>query len=152
MEFLDLSGENSAINVYGPAKMQKNHFESQNYMKHIIKNPDGQSSKAIKRCCGVSYVNKSESKQVNVRQNGYEKLGHVSYQGSYSLNPLREHTKEYKKIMQFYKSIFENPNYQGVFIACVFEQEKECLMKEYLLKPYRRLSILEANSGEIFLL
>lgn len=147
-----MSGENSAINKYGPSVMQRNHFESQYYMKHIIKNSEGQSSKAIKRYCGVSYVNKSESKQIDVRDKGYEKLGHVSYQGSYSLNPHGEHTKDYKKVMSFYKQIFENPNNQGFFIACVFEQEKECLMKEYLLKPHRRLSILEQNCGEIFLL
>lgn len=73
MNFLDLSTENSAINIYGPAMMQKNHFESKDYMKHFIHSGKGgtQSSCAVKRMCGVSYIKKTESKQIDVRQKGY---------------------------------------------------------------------------------
>jgi hypothetical protein len=37
-------------------------------------------------------------------------------------------------------------------VAAVFENEKETLMKEYLLKPESRIKILEDNAGEIFLI
>ena len=48
--------------------------------------------------------------------------------------------------------MFEENKNRGIFVVAVFEHEKEQLMKEYLLKPHKRLQILTNNGGEIFLL
>lgn len=100
----------------------------------------------------MSYVKKSESKQIGVRHRGYEKLGHCSFQGSYSLNGFLQGTKEYRQIEKIYQGMFEENKNRGIFVVAVFEHEKEQLMKEYLLKPHKRLQILTNNGGEIFLL
>ena len=48
--------------------------------------------------------------------------------------------------------MFEEYKNRGIFVVSVFEHEKEQLMKEYLLKPHKRIQILANNGGEIFLL
>ena len=71
--------------------MQKSHFESRDYMKHPMKQAKVagkiQSSVALSRESGVSYIKESESMQKGV-PGSYQKLDHIIYQGSYSVRPL----------------------------------------------------------------
>lgn len=61
---------------------------------HFIKQK--QSHCNIKRECGVSYVKKTESKQINVRDRGYDKLPPIVIQASYTLpkNNNRDYNDE----------------------------------------------------------
>lgn len=52
------------------------------------------------------------------------------------------------------KSLFENQSIENksVFIVSAFEHEKECQMREYLLKPHKRIGILKNNAGKIYII
>lgn len=100
-----------------------------------------QSQCNIRRSAGVSYVKKSESKQVNVRAN-YEKLAPIVIQGSYHL-PKSEDPATDDLISQICcETLFS----EGSYLLCsAFESANEVTMKKYLLKPHRRRELCKGN-------
>lgn len=82
----------------------------------------------MKRLAGVSYVKASESKQLNVN---YDKLAPICYQGSYNMPTVD--VKPY----QIFESVMNNP-----ICFAFFESPDEQTMKQYILNPSQRLTIL----------
>ena len=86
VHFIDFNNQQTENNSYKPALIQR---EQDNMdakaSTHFIHKKQSQCN--IKRTAGVSYILKSESKQLNVRDN-YEKLAPIVIQGSYHLPKL----------------------------------------------------------------
>jgi len=79
--------------------------------------------------CGVTYIKKSESKQLHVRDT-YEKLGPIAFQGSYGLEVFEGKGEIYDKLFQTVL--------KGDLVVTCFQSANETKMKKYLLKPLRR--------------
>ena len=77
LDFVDFNREDvQTANVrYEAAKLQREQFNSANIAEHFIHRKAGNTI-GIKRTCGVSYVKKTESKQLNVK-NDYDLLPHL---------------------------------------------------------------------------
>lgn len=114
---------------------------------HFIKMK--QSHCNIKRECGVSYVKKTESKQMNVRDRGYEKLPPIVIQASYTLPKNSNREFDDQKLENGVRKAIDqllftyNPN--RILIVTVFEAVNEISMKNYLLKPHKRLEIADGK-------
>lgn len=89
----------------------------------------------------MSYVVKSESKQLDVREN-YEKLAPLVIQGSYHLPRLDDQTIQEKIEAVCHDYLFSDHSY---FLCTAFETGNEIAMKNYLLKPHRRQEISKGN-------
>ena len=105
---------------------------------HFIKRK--QSHCNVKRSCGVSYVKKTESKQANVRDRGYEKLPPIVIQGSYTMPKVYDEDLE-----EQVRAVLDNLLLQGsestMLVISAFESFNEVEMKSYLLKPHKRAKL-----------
>lgn len=104
----------------------------------------------VKKCCGVSYVKKSESKQLNVRDRGYEKLPPIVIQGSYTipsqgLLSKDEEDESKLKVDLAIKEVFLSQTADTYLVVTAFESPNEVEMKNYLLKPHKRMRIANGN-------
>lgn len=137
---------------YEPIKIQK---ENEKLFSNVVANQDTnlinskthfikkkQSAINIKRQCGVSYVVPTESKQLNVGDT-YKPLGHLVYQGTYSINGVQE-----ENILNYIENLITNELLNRPVIATLFESLEEDEMKEYLLYPEKRKQIAK----ELFVL
>lgn len=89
----------------------------------------------------MSYVKKSESKQLHVRST-YDKLAPIVIQGSYHL-PKLDSPDSLHSLSLLTRSTFFSP--RSYFICTAFESANEVSMKNYLLKPHKRLEICKNN-------
>jgi len=55
-----------------------------------------------------------------------------------------QHSDEYRQLKECYENIFETieATNNTFYVVALIEAENEVAMKEYLLKPWKRLSIL----------
>lgn len=75
--FTDFSKEGAEINTYRPAQLQRQ-VNSEPKQHVIHKKMKGQSTVAVRREAGVSYVKETESRQLFVSDR-YERLGHTVF-------------------------------------------------------------------------
>jgi hypothetical protein len=103
-----------------------------------------QNHQTIKRSCGISYVKKTESEQLGVRDRGYDKLPPLVIQGSYTLpkTDLHQWIDEAATLVQVNNAldrIFFKAEGEGYLVVTFFESPSVVEMKNYLLKPHKRL-------------
>jgi len=91
---------------------------------------------------GVTYIKKSESKQLNVRDR-YEKLAPIAIQGSYHLPSSKLGHDDIDRICE---RIFFSP--ESYLVCTAFESANEAQMKNYILKPHKRREI---SRGHVWL-
>ena len=96
-------------------------------------------------------MKKSESQQVAVRHLGYRKLDHIIYNCSASVPLYPEQSSTYTQLTECFKNLFETIDAQNhsFYVVALIEADNETVMKEYLLKPWKRVSILQQH-GEVF--
>lgn len=80
-----------------------------------------------------------------MREN-YEKLAPIVIQGSYHLPPLQDEEKLAEIERTCHKLLF---NEESVLIVTAFETANENTMKNYILKPHKRL---ELSKGKIWVI
>jgi hypothetical protein len=98
----------------------------------------------VKRSCGVSYVKKTESKQMHVRGRGYEKLPPIVIQGSYTL-PKTEDEELEEQVKEVMRKLLLQGSESTMLVVTAFESFNEVEMKSYLLKPHKRASIAQGK-------
>jgi hypothetical protein len=94
----------------------------------------------MKRVCGVSYVKKSESQQLNV-EHVFEKLPSLVFQGSTGYSALESHEDF---ISQTFDNIFSNCDKEPLLVT-LMEAEDENLMRDYLSAPEKRFELAEGK-------
>jgi hypothetical protein len=132
-ENLFQSDVNSICTDYSTNKSSQMNNLNSNSKTHFIKKK--QSAVNIKRQCGVSYVVASESRQKDV-ENKYAPLGHLVYQGTYSIPLISEDSIIQKIYKLIEKELMNKP-----LLVTYFETHEEDEMKEYLLFKEKRLKI-----------
>jgi len=98
-----------------------------------------QSQCNIRRVSGVTYIKKSESQQLNVRDR-YEKLAPIAIQGSYH---LAKATEALDSIDHICERIFFSPD--SYLVCTAFDSANEAQMKNYILKPHKRREISRSH-------
>ncbi len=94
----------------------------------------------MKRVCGVSYVKKLESEQLNVNHI-FEKLPPLVFQGSSGCTILEESEELMKQV---YNNIVETC-YELPLVVTILDAEDENLMREYLYYPERRFKLAKGK-------
>jgi hypothetical protein len=97
----------------------------------------GQSSVAVRREAGVSYVKETESRQIGV-SDFYERLGHTIFQGSYNLKIADDISIS----GSIFKRLFAASHEGSDLLFVCFESATDSIMKEFLLHPKKRLQLV----------
>ena len=85
-------------------------------------------------------MKKTESKQLHVKDRGYDKLPPIVIQGSYTLPKLSDSEAEsiYEKVQNLLNGLFLEGSTSTSLVVTAFESVNEIDMKQYLLKPQKR--------------